>query len=177
MNLSLWPQLCFGSIFHSPVGFYRHFAVFNLTQSLEGPTRVKKYTLDISLSPGFTLDNIDICDTSLCVSEHKAIIVSYHWICSYQRNLQPFTYSWRLWLFCMWVGVRDTALKCFLSYLSSRTFSVVMGIASPSGGHVSPYNHLNVLKLVKRRSSINWQILVPLKTIITSNEYEWIASE
>ena len=45
---------------------------FNLAQSVEVPTHLKGYTLDIVLSSGFILDSVNLCENSFCVSDHKA---------------------------------------------------------------------------------------------------------
>lgn len=45
---------------------------FNLTQSVTGPTHEHGHTLDLVLSLGFPLLNVELNDT--CLSDHKPII-------------------------------------------------------------------------------------------------------
>ena len=47
---------------------------FNLIQSVEGPTHLKGHTSDTVLSYGLIFDSLEVCDASLRLSDHKAIV-------------------------------------------------------------------------------------------------------
>lgn len=81
-----------------PNSFPKHFIIlseaFDLVQLLKGPTQIQGHTLDLVMSHGFSVCDIEICDHSF--SDHKPIIFNISLSSNIVKSHVPAYLPWKI---------------------------------------------------------------------------------